>query len=109
MNVRAEVIRAIFEDEGSAVGEQTVVNQVDTDPRKVKSALQALGKANILNEHGMVGTTYWSIDPGVSKQSLEQAISGRTPGEVAEDLMQASSLFGDINESGDASAFEDLL
>lgn len=113
MNPRTAVLRVLVDDEGSATAESVIFDRFpDAERRKVKTALSGLEQAGVLNEQRMFGgDIFWSIDRNVTDAELRQAMTSVGPGEVAEKIIEQSSLLGspkDARKGGD-DVFEGLL
>lgn len=113
MNARTAVLRVIHEDDGSAVAESVILDHIPNDEQQsAKSALQGLTDAGVLDTSGVWGgDTFYNINRNVGEAELRQALETVGPGEVADKIMEQSSLFGDPTEArrGGDDIFEKLL
>lgn len=113
MNARAAVLQIIHEDDGNAVSEDVIYDKLpDSEHRTVNAALQGLADAGVIHERRVFGgEPFWYIDRNVGKEELEQALTSVGTGEVAEKIMEQSSMFGDPLEArkGGDDVWENLL
>lgn len=96
MNARAEVLEALAGE--PALAEDELLEAVQLGRRDAQSALQALESKGVVVRHSMVGQTFYSVADGIGEADVRQALQGRTATEVAEHLIQGSSMFGDSTE-----------
>lgn len=107
---RLAVVQAINNDEGSAVSEDALIERIETPSRKVKSALEGLEAAGVLQRSGLVGNSFWSIDRSASGEQIKQALQQRGASEIADQIIDDSSLLGEPGSAGrQDDIFEELL
>lgn len=96
MNSREKVLKVIQENGGTAVAQERITEEIPEG----ESALQGLQESGVLTGTSVFnGGTYWSINDDASKQDIKQALNEVSASEVADQIIQQSSVLGDPTEA----------
>lgn len=110
-NTRLEVLRALAESGDLTLSQSEVHEVVQAESRTVDAALDGLLSEGVIDEHSVLGNSFYSVSPNVGKADVKQATSRQGASELAEDIIRQSRQLGDPDEgtSRGSDVFKELL
>lgn len=104
--VRHEILKAIERSPNRVLSGSDIVNEVSGDARSITASLQGMSSEGTLEEHALMGVTYWEIADHVN---IDLAARRTSEQEIAEQAIRDSAVFGDPQEARQSEDYDRLM